>query len=74
MFKALVKRLGKRKQSTPPVKWPRLCCEQLEGRDCPSAATWLGNYVRPGGSTAYWNDYQNWSTNQVPGSGDDVWW
>jgi RHS repeat-associated protein len=44
-----------------------LRCEPLEGRMLLSTVNWTGN-----GDGSSWDDYHNWSTGSVPGSGDDV--
>jgi hypothetical protein len=45
----------------------RLLLEQLEDRSLPATITWIGN--EPG---AYWSDPENWSSDRVPNSSDNV--
>ncbi len=44
-----------------------LLLEPLESRVAPAAISWTGD-----ANTLNWGDANNWSTNSVPGSGDDV--
>jgi hypothetical protein len=50
-----------------PVGFSPLSVEVLEDRLTPSAVSWTG-----AGDGLNWGDARNWSTGQLPGTGDDV--
>jgi hypothetical protein len=69
-MKSLVRKLfGSKIRRAPagPRRPVRLGLEALEERAVPATATWA-----PQGGSTNWSVAANWSTNAVPGSGDDV--